>query len=76
MNRQPAGIPRSDIRIWGKLPRSCILRKGAYHDLVDRLGVLGEIVPEGGRVVITRQVGGRVSLLGVDEVGEFCRVSD
>jgi hypothetical protein len=38
------------------------------HDLVDGLGVLGKVIPEVGGVVCTCQVGGRLTLLGVDEV--------
>jgi hypothetical protein len=41
------------------------------HDLVDRLGVLREVIPEH---VCILQVGLRVPLLGVDEVGELGRV--
>jgi hypothetical protein len=42
---------------------------------VDGLGVLREVVPESGRVVITVQVSSGVSLLSVDEVGELCRIT-
>jgi hypothetical protein len=42
---------------------------------MDRLGVLREIVPEGGRVVITGQVGGGIALLSVNEVRELGRIS-
>lgn len=45
------------------------------HDLMDRLGVLGKVVPEHGRVISTRQVVGWVTLLGVDEVRELGWVS-
>ena len=41
------------------------------HDLVDRLRVLGEVIPEHGGIIGTAQVGGWVSLLGVDEVREL-----
>ena len=41
------------------------------HDLVDGLGVLGEVVPEGRRVVCVCEVSGWISFLGVDEVWEF-----
>jgi len=46
------------------------------HDLVYRLGVLGEVVPEVGRVLGTGKVGLRITLLGVDEVGELCGVAE
>jgi len=46
------------------------------HDLVDRLGVVAEVVPEHGRVLGARKVGLRVALLGVDEVRELCRVAE
>jgi hypothetical protein len=49
--------------------------QNTYHDLMDRLGVLREIVPEGGRVVITGQVGGGIALLSVNEVRELGRIS-
>lgn len=45
------------------------------HDLMNRLRVLREVVPEVGRVIGTGQVSFRVSLLGVDKVRELCRVS-
>lgn len=45
------------------------------HNLVDRLRVLGEVVPEHGGVIGTAQVGGGVTLLGVNEVGELGRIS-
>ena len=41
------------------------------HDLVNRLGVLGEVIPEHGRIISTAQMGGGMSLLGVDEVREL-----
>lgn len=43
------------------------------HHLVERLVVVSEVVPEHVSVL---QVGLRVSLLGMDEVWELCRVSD
>lgn len=46
------------------------------HDLVDRLGVLGEVVPEVGSILSTSQVSLRVSLLGVDEVRELRGVAE
>lgn len=45
-------------------------------DLVERLGVLGQVVPEVRSVRSSTQVGLRISLLGVDEVGELDGVSD
>lgn len=42
-----------------------------HHDLVDRLGVLGKVVPEHGAVVTAAEVGGWVALLRVDEVREL-----
>lgn len=45
------------------------------HYLMDRLGVLREIVPKVGTVVITSEVGGGIALLGVDKVGELCGVT-
>ena len=41
------------------------------HDLMDRLWVLRQVVPEHGRVIITGQVRGGISLLGVDKVWEL-----
>ena len=41
------------------------------EDLVHGLGVLGEVVPEHGRVIGAAQVGGGMPLLGVDEVREL-----
>ena len=41
------------------------------HDLVDGLGILGEVVPEHGAVIGAGEMGGRVTLLRVDEVGEL-----
>ena len=41
------------------------------HDLVDGLGVLGQVVPEHGRVIGMGQVGRGVAFLGVDEVREL-----
>lgn len=41
------------------------------HDLVDRLGVLGEVIPEDSRVIGVRKVSLRVALLGVNEVREL-----
>jgi len=41
------------------------------HNLVDRLRVLAEVVPEHGRIVVATEVGGGVTLLGVDEVREL-----
>jgi len=46
-----------------------------YHDLVDGLGVLGKVIPEVGGVIGTCHVGGRLTLLGVDEVWELSWVS-
>ena len=43
------------------------------HDLVDRLRVLGEVVPEHVGVL---QVGLGITLLGVDKVGELSGVTD
>jgi hypothetical protein len=45
------------------------------HDLVDRLWVLGQVVPEYSRVVGMREMGCGMPLLSVDEMGEFCRVA-
>jgi len=45
------------------------------HDLVDRLGVLRQVVPEHGRVIGVGQVGGGITLLGVDEERELGGVS-
>lgn len=42
------------------------------HDLVERFGVLTEVIPE--RIVVL-EVGLRISLLSVDEVGELGGVS-
>lgn len=42
---------------------------------MDRLRVLGKVVPEVGRVVGAGQVSFRVPLLRVDKVREFCWVS-
>jgi predicted protein tyrosine phosphatase len=41
------------------------------HDLVDRLRVLREVVPEDSGVIGVGEVGLRVTLLGVDEVREL-----
>jgi hypothetical protein len=46
------------------------------HDLVDGLGVLRQVVPEGGGVVHVCQVRRWVALLGVDEDGELRRVAE
>jgi len=46
------------------------------HDLVDRLWVVGEVVPEHSGIGTTVQVSLRIALLGVDEVRELCGVSD
>ena len=43
------------------------------HDLVESLGILSEVVPE--RIVVL-EIRLRVTLLGVDEVGELGRVSE
>lgn len=43
------------------------------HDLVDRFWVLGEIVPEH---VVVLQVSLRITLLSVNEVWEFCWVTN
>jgi len=43
---------------------------------MDRLWVLGEIIPEIGRVGVSIQVGLRITLLSVDEDGELGRVSE
>ena len=45
------------------------------HDLMDRLRILGEVVPEHGRVVSMGEMGCRVALLGVDELRELGRVA-
>lgn len=45
--------------------------EGTHHDLMDRLGVLAEVVPERSGIVASAQVGGRVTFLGVDEVREL-----
>ena len=45
------------------------------HDLVNRLWVLREVVPEGSRVIGMREMCRRVSLLSVNEVRELGRVS-
>jgi hypothetical protein len=42
-----------------------------YHDLVDRLGVLAEVVPEHGRVVAAAEVGSGVPLLSVWAVSDW-----
>ena len=46
-----------------------------HHDLMDGLWVLRQIVPEHGTVVGVGQVCGGIALLGMDEVGEFGRIS-
>lgn len=46
------------------------------HGLMDRLWVLGEVIPEIGRVGISIQVGLGITLLSVDEDGELGRVSE
>ena len=45
------------------------------HDLMDRLRVLGKVVPERSRIIGMSQVRRRISLLGVDEVRELGGVS-
>ena len=45
------------------------------HDLVDRLWVLREVIPEHGGVIGVREMSLRITLLGVDEVREFGGVS-
>lgn len=45
------------------------------HDLVDRLGVLGKVVPEDSGVVGVGEVSLRVALLSVNEVRELGRVA-
>ena len=42
---------------------------------MNRLGILGQVVPEDGRVVGMGKVSGRVPLLGVNEVGKFRRIA-
>ena len=46
------------------------------HKLVDRLGVLRGIVPKGSAVVCMGEVGGGVTLLGVDEVRELGGITE
>lgn len=42
-----------------------------YGDLVDRLWVLAEVIPEHGGIVSPVEVSGGVTLLSVDEVREL-----
>lgn len=51
--------------------RSSAVRE-QVHDLVDRLLVVGEVIPEHGRIL---QVRLRVPLLGMDEDGELCGIA-
>lgn len=46
------------------------------HDLMDGLGVLGEVVPEGGTIIGMGEMSGRIALLGVDEMGKLGWVSE
>lgn len=45
------------------------------HDLMDRFGVLGEIVPKGSAVISMGEMSGWVTLLRVNEMWELGRVS-
>jgi hypothetical protein len=46
-----------------------------YHNLVNRLWVLRQVIPEMCGIIITSQMSSRISLLGVDKVWELCRIS-
>jgi len=46
------------------------------HDLMDGLGILGQVVPEGSAVIAASEMCSRVTLLGVDEVRELGWVAE
>ena len=68
------GVARVSLHLSVSVWNSSISHQ--VHDLVDGLGVLREVVPEVGRVLGTGKVGLRITLLGVDEVGELCGVAE
>lgn len=42
-----------------------------HHDLVDRLRVLRKVIPKNGRIITTSQVGSRITLLRMNEMGKL-----
>jgi hypothetical protein len=65
------GVTRVTVHVVVAIRSSTVREED--HNLVNGLGVQGEIVPKHVRVL---EVSLRVTLLGVDEVGEFCGVTD
>lgn len=55
--------------------RNTTIAKG-IHDLVDRLGVLAEVLPKVGRIITAAKMARGVSLLGVDQVRKLGRISN
>lgn len=47
-----------------------------YQDLVDRFGILGKVIPEYCRIIRVGEVSCRVTLLGVNEMGEFGGIAE
>ena len=47
-----------------------------YHDLMNRLWVLTEVIPEHGRVIVSTEMSRRITFLRVNKVWELGGISD
>lgn len=70
---QLQGVPTVTVHVAVAVRNATVAHQD--EDLMNRLGVLGKVVPEHARIIRAAQMGSGIPFLGVDEVGELRRVT-